>query len=48
MSLTEAGLFLQRRSEIVLSGVEETMVGLRQFGSGQKGLISVGLLLFGQ
>jgi len=44
MSLTEAGLFLQRRSEIVLSGVEETMVGLRQFGSGQKGLISVGLL----
>ena len=44
MILTEAGLFLQRRSEIVLSGVEETMVGLRQFGSGQKGLISVGLL----
>jgi len=44
MSLTEAGLFLQRRSEIILSGVEETMVGLRQFGSGQKGLISVGLL----
>ena len=44
MSLTEAGLFLQRRSELVLSGVEETMVGLRQFGSGQKGLISVGLL----
>ena len=44
MSLTEAGLFLQRRSEIVLSSVEETMVGLRQFGSGQKGLISVGLL----
>lgn len=44
MSLTEAGLFLQRRSEIILSSVEETMVGLRQFGSGQKGLISVGLL----
>ena len=44
MILTEAGLFLQRRSEIVLSGVEETMVGLHQFGSGQKGLISVGLL----
>ncbi|MFP6779548.1 MAG: LysR family transcriptional regulator [Alphaproteobacteria bacterium] len=44
MSLTEAGQFLQRRAEIVLSGVEETMVGLRQFGSGQKGLISVGLL----
>ena len=44
MSLTEAGQFLQRRAEIVLSGVEETMVGLRQFGSGQKGLTSVGLL----
>ena len=44
MSLTEAGVFLQRRAELVLSGVEETMVGLRQFGSGQKGLISVGLL----
>jgi DNA-binding transcriptional LysR family regulator len=44
MSLTEAGIFLQRRSEIVLSNIEETMVGLRQFGSGQKGLISVGLL----
>ena len=44
MILTEAGLFLQRRSEIILSSVEETMVGLRQFGSGQKGLISVGLL----
>ena len=26
------------------SNIEETMVGLRQFGSGQKGLISVGLL----
>ncbi len=44
MSLTEAGVYLQRRAEITLSGVEETMVGLRQFGSGQKGLISVGLL----
>ncbi len=44
MSLTEAGVYLQRRAEIVLSGIEETMVGLRQFGSGQKGLISVGLL----
>ena len=44
MSLTEAGLFLQRRSEIMLSSIEETMVGLRQFGSGQKGLISIGLL----
>ena len=44
MSLTEAGAFLQRRSEIMLSSIEETMVGLRQFGSGQKGLISIGLL----
>jgi DNA-binding transcriptional LysR family regulator len=44
MSLTEAGQDLQRRSEVVLSGIEETMVGLRQFGSGQKGLISIGLL----
>ena len=44
MSLTESGVFLQRRAEIVLSSIEETMVGLRQFGSGQKGLISVGLL----
>jgi len=44
MSLTEAGVFLQRRSEIMLSSIEETMVGLRQFGSGQKGLISIGLL----
>ena len=44
MSLTEAGQYLQRRSEVVLSGIEETMVGLRQFGSGQKGLISIGLL----
>jgi len=44
MSLTEAGSYLQRRAEILLSGIEETMVGLRQFGAGQKGLISVGLL----
>ena len=44
MNLTEAGLYLQRRAEITLSGVEETMVGLRQFGTGQKGIISVGLL----
>jgi len=44
MSLTEAGSYLQRRAEITLSGVEETMVGLRQYGAGQKGIISVGLL----
>ena len=44
MSLTDAGTFLQHRAETILSGVEETMVGLRQYGSGQRGLISIGLL----
>ena len=44
MSLTDAGVFLQQKAENVLTSVEETMVGLRQFGSGQRGLISIGLL----
>ncbi len=44
MSLTDAGVFLQHKAENVLTSVEETMVGLRQFGSGQRGLISIGLL----
>tara|TARA_B100000749_G_scaffold245233_1_gene207546 strand:- start:77 stop:1075 length:999 start_codon:yes stop_codon:yes gene_type:complete len=44
MSLTDAGAFLQQRAENILSGVEETMVGLRQYGSGQRGLLSIGLL----
>lgn len=44
LELTDAGTFLARKSELILSGVEEATVGLREFAAGTRGVIAVGAL----
>lgn len=44
LELTDAGNFLARKSELILSSVEEATVGLREFAEGSRGVIAVGAL----
>ena len=44
MNLTDAGSFLARKTELILSSVEEATVGLREFSEGSRGVIAVGAL----
>ncbi len=44
MNLTDAGIFLARKAELILAGVEEATIGLREFSEGTRGVIAVGAL----
>tara|TARA_B100000686_G_C16491690_1_gene812438 strand:- start:95 stop:889 length:795 start_codon:yes stop_codon:yes gene_type:complete len=44
MNLTDAGNFLSRKVELILSSAEEASVGLREFSEGSRGVIAVGAL----
>ena len=44
MALTDAGAFLLRKAELILSSVEEALVGLEEFAAGTRGVIAVGAL----
>lgn len=44
MNLTDAGNFLVRKAELILSSVEEVAVGLKEFSEGSRGVIAVGAL----
>lgn len=44
LALTDAGRFLLRKAELILSSVEETLVGLEEYASGARGVIAVGAL----
>ena len=44
MNLTDAGNFLVRKAELILSSVEEVTVGLKEFSEGSRGVIAVGAL----
>lgn len=44
MDLTDAGKFLARKAELILSSVEEAAVGLREFADGTRGVIALGAL----
>ena len=44
MNLTDAGTFLARKTELILSSVEEAVVGLKEFSEGSRGVIAVGAL----
>ena len=44
MNLTDAGTFLARKAELILSSVEEAAVGLKEFSEGSRGVIAVGAL----
>lgn len=42
--LTDAGRFLLRKAELILSSVEEALVGLEEYAAGTRGVIAVGAL----
>ena len=42
--LTDAGRFLQRKAEIILSSVDEALVGLEEYAAGTRGVVAVGAL----
>jgi len=44
MNLTDAGNFLSRKAELILSSAEEASVGLKEFAEGTRGVIAVGAL----
>ena len=44
LALTDAGRFLLRKAELILSSVEEALVGLEEYASGARGVIAVGAL----
>ncbi len=44
LQLTDAGRFLLRKAELILSSVEEALVGLEEYASGARGVIAVGAL----
>ena len=44
MKLTDAGIFLARKTELILSSVEEATVGLKEFSEGTRGVIAIGAL----
>ncbi|MBL26031.1 MAG: carbonate dehydratase [Rhodospirillaceae bacterium] len=44
LELTDAGIFLSRKAELILSSVDETLVGLKEFAEGTRGVIAVGAL----
>ena len=44
MNLTDAGTFLARKAELILSSVDEATVGLKEFSAGSRGVIAVGAL----
>jgi len=44
MNLTDAGNFLSRKTELILSSAEEASVGLKEFSEGSRGVIAVGAL----
>lgn len=44
MALTDAGRFLLRKAELILSSVEEALVGLEEFAVGTRGVIALGAL----
>ena len=41
MNLTDAGIFLERKAELILAVVEEATIGLREFSEGTRGVIAV-------
>ncbi len=44
MELTDAGVFLARKTELILAGVEEATVGLQEYSEGTRGVIAIGAL----
>ena len=44
MTTTDAGRFLLRKTELILSSVEEALIGLEEFSAGTRGVVSVGAL----
>jgi len=44
MQVTDAGRFLLRKAELILSSVDEALVGLAEFAAGSRGVIAVGAL----
>ncbi len=44
LTLTDAGKFLLRKSELILASVDEAMAGLQEFTEGARGVVSVGAL----
>ena len=44
LSLTDAGKFLLRKSEMILASVDEAVAGLQEYAEGSRGVISVGAL----
>jgi DNA-binding transcriptional LysR family regulator len=44
MTPTDAGAFLLRKAEVILSSVEEALVGLEEFAAGTRGVLAVGAL----
>ncbi len=44
MELTDAGRFFLRKAEAILANVDEATAGMREFGQGQRGIISIGML----
>ena len=44
LRLTDAGRFLLRKAELILSSVEEALVGLEEYAAGARGAIAVGAL----
>lgn len=44
MQPTDAGRFLLRKAELILSSVDEALVGLSEFAAGSRGVIAVGAL----
>ena len=44
LALTDAGRFLLRKAELILSSVEEALIGLEEFAAGTRGVIALGAL----
>jgi len=44
LDLTDAGVFLARKAELILSSVDEALVGLKEFAGGLRGVIAIGAL----
>jgi len=44
LELTDAGTFLARKAELILSSVDEALVGLKEFAEGTRGVLAIGAL----
>ena len=44
MTPTDAGQFLLRKADVILSSVEEALIGLEEFSAGTRGVVSIGAL----